>query len=182
MSGEIARLKLALTVLRMGINGKIDSEDADALAYALENDWPPINWDKYAGSTENVVRDLIEGRSHRRVHGGGGQDRTRRPTAGDEVMIDIVDQMRVYADEFPINDTAQWIDFASLYLSKGADEIERLREEVAWHVADKDRWQSTCCFCGKHQDFVEKLVQSQNSSICNECIELASDMVKGKTK
>lgn len=62
MNEEIARLKLALTVLRMGINGKIDSEDADALATALENNLL-INWDKYAVSTENAVRHLIEGRS-----------------------------------------------------------------------------------------------------------------------
>ena len=60
MSNEIARLKLALTVLHMGINGKIDSEDAGAIATALENDWLPINWDKYAVSTENAVRQLIE--------------------------------------------------------------------------------------------------------------------------
>ena len=59
MNEEIARLKLALTVLRMGINGKIDSEDADAIATALENDWLPINWGKYAVSTENAVRHLI---------------------------------------------------------------------------------------------------------------------------
>ena len=42
-------------------------------------------------------------------------------------MADIVEQMRAYADEFPIKDTGAWIDFASLYLVKGADEIERLR-------------------------------------------------------
>lgn len=44
-------------------------------------------------------------------------------------MTDIVEQMRAYADEFPIKDTGAWIDFASFHLAKGADEITRLRAE-----------------------------------------------------
>lgn len=56
---EIARLKLALTVLRMGLNGQIDSEDADSIATALEVELP-IDWDKYAVSTENAVRAMIK--------------------------------------------------------------------------------------------------------------------------
>lgn len=103
-------------------------------------------------------------------------------------MTDIVERLRKVAERADAN--------YPTIMEQAADEIERLREEVAWHIADKDAMHSRkldqnqidrekssfCCFCGKHQDFVEKLVQSKKSSICNECIDIASDMVRGKSK
>lgn len=53
-------------------------------------------------------------------------------------MTDIVERLRLYADEFPIKDTGKWIDFASLYLAEGADEIERLRAEVRLIIEERD--------------------------------------------
>lgn len=42
-------------------------------------------------------------------------------------MSDIVERLRVHGDQFPIKNSAEWVDFASLYLVEAADEIERLR-------------------------------------------------------
>lgn len=42
-------------------------------------------------------------------------------------MSDIVERLREHGDKFPIKNSAEWIDFASLYLVEAAAEIERLR-------------------------------------------------------
>ena len=39
-----------------------------------------------------------------------------------------------------------------------------------------------CSFCDKHQDNVAKLVVATKSAICNECIELCSNIIENDTK
>jgi ATP-dependent Clp protease ATP-binding subunit ClpX len=43
----------------------------------------------------------------------------------------------------------------------------------------KDSSQSlqTCSFCGKHKDAVQKLIVSDQSAICNECVALCQDLL-----
>ncbi|MDO4426883.1 MAG: ATP-dependent protease ATP-binding subunit ClpX [Moraxella sp.] len=36
-----------------------------------------------------------------------------------------------------------------------------------------------CSFCGKHEKDVERLIAGADASICNECIEMASDLLTG---
>jgi ATP-dependent Clp protease ATP-binding subunit ClpX len=37
-----------------------------------------------------------------------------------------------------------------------------------------------CNFCGKTEEEVKILIQGVNVYICNECVELCMDIVKGK--
>ena len=54
-------------------------------------------------------------------------------------MSDIVERLRLHGDKFPIKDSAEWIDFASLYLVEAADEIEQLEREQKLIVEERDR-------------------------------------------
>jgi ATP-dependent Clp protease ATP-binding subunit ClpX len=35
----------------------------------------------------------------------------------------------------------------------------------------------SCAFCGKHKDAVQKLIVSENSAICNECVSLCQELL-----
>ena len=35
-----------------------------------------------------------------------------------------------------------------------------------------------CSFCGKNQDEVQKIIAGNNAFICNECVELAQDIIR----
>lgn len=59
MKEEIARLRRAITILRMGLNGRIDSDDANDLALTLECGIP-IDWSRYAPTTEEIARPVVE--------------------------------------------------------------------------------------------------------------------------
>lgn len=48
---------------------------------------------------------------------------------------DLLERLRAHGDQSPIKNSAEWIDFASLYLVEAADEIERLR--AALEVCDR---------------------------------------------
>ena len=37
-----------------------------------------------------------------------------------------------------------------------------------------------CSFCAKHKDLVKKLIIGHNVAICNECVDLCSDLLKNK--
>ena len=44
--------------------------------------------------------------------------------------VDLAEKFRNHGNQFPIKDSAEWIDFASLYLVEAADEIARLRDAL----------------------------------------------------
>lgn len=54
-------------------------------------------------------------------------------------MSDIVERLRVHGDQFPIKNSAEWVDFASLYLVEAADEIERLRAALRGVMQETER-------------------------------------------
>ena len=35
-----------------------------------------------------------------------------------------------------------------------------------------------CSFCGKSQDEVQKIIAGNNAFICNECVELAQEIIR----
>ena len=35
-----------------------------------------------------------------------------------------------------------------------------------------------CSFCGKNQDEVQKIIAGNNAFICNECVELAQEIIR----
>ena len=35
-----------------------------------------------------------------------------------------------------------------------------------------------CSFCGKNQDEVKKIIAGNNAFICNECVELAQEIIR----
>jgi hypothetical protein len=56
--GYIAVLEAAVTVLRMGLYGFVDSQDADDIAHALMAG-ASINWDDYAEATRNELKGVV---------------------------------------------------------------------------------------------------------------------------
>jgi ATP-dependent protease Clp ATPase subunit len=40
-----------------------------------------------------------------------------------------------------------------------------------------DNITDTCSFCNKHKDSVQKLIVSDRSAICNECVQLCQDLL-----
>jgi ATP-dependent Clp protease ATP-binding subunit ClpX len=45
-------------------------------------------------------------------------------------------------------------------------------------MSDIPKGQKTCSFCGKRQAEVSKLIAGENAFICNECIEVCTDLVQ----
>ncbi len=45
-------------------------------------------------------------------------------------------------------------------------------------MIDNDKSLQTCSFCGKHKDIVKKLIVSDQSAICSECVDLCRDLLK----
>ena len=39
-----------------------------------------------------------------------------------------------------------------------------------------------CSFCNKHKDQVGKLIVGDNVAICNECVDLCGNLIKGTKK
>ena len=44
-------------------------------------------------------------------------------------------------------------------------------------MANNDKKEVRCSFCGRTQDEVKRLIAGPNAYICNECVEICADLI-----